>query len=760
MSSRQLRKLQKQKELQELEAQNAAQDDESSEDNQPAQKPRASLFSGLAALEGHDEDDDDVDLDEKDDESTKTPVIAVAEPDKTNTNTPKSASKKSKKKKKKAKKQDASPSKPETASHNGPDEIDQALKELDLSKKPGQETRDDAFTKPYERICELLSINTYHLRVINEMRNLFGREAIAAAQTEEEQDQTRSRRQRHALPREVDLETFLRGTPGKSLPEVTLRRNPFLAGKESWPRAPTEGLTMEQLKEEEEGSLVCMPGIIEFRFAHDEKYNSLERAFFELVQMYQPSQLVQFLHHHPYHISSLIQVSRIAKQDQNSALSADLCERALFTFGRVSLSAFRQRIEQGKARLSFRRPENRQFWLAGYHYLKNLIMKGTYRTALEWAKLLLSLDHSDPYGVMHYIHPLAIRAHESKWFIDFCDSELLEVDAKAQDSPDYVRQTLVLAKLQQNDMVGAKALLLEGMERLPWLYGNLFKSLNLSVPPAVWGIQPRNRDEELHTNVYIHQTKDLWDNKQATTLLQEVAKEAKKADPKKCPFPPTVKDNFARFVYLLEIPSLIGLIPRDMLNSSTNWEFDPLPPALDRNIFSHESQRRPWTPSSLQERFGDRLRDGDRHDLGRLVAQARLAGAPIGVQQDLENALEEALLQVTDDDDTDAEFIDDSGEDDEEDGSGSRRPNGGLGGIFQAFMDLFDPRGLAGDGDIAESDLEGMPGGWRDLDSEDSDGEMPPLISADDDDEHEHEQHENGGNRDDNGSGDDMSDLV
>src|SRR4051812_41560915 len=104
-----------------------------------------------------------------------------------------------------------------------------------------------------------------------------------------------------------------------------------------------------------------------------------------------------------YHVSTLLQVSSVAKQDQNMALAAELCERALFTFGRVATSAFRQDIEHGHARLDFRRPENRQFWLAGYQYLRSLIRKGTYRTALEWAKLMFALDRTDPYGMRHYI---------------------------------------------------------------------------------------------------------------------------------------------------------------------------------------------------------------------------------------------------------------------------------------------------------------------------------------------------------------------
>ncbi|KAI1480468.1 DUF654-domain-containing protein [Daldinia eschscholtzii] len=739
MSSRQLRKLQKQKELEELQAKNSLEDNDSTDDDQPVQKPRASAFSGFAALGGQDDQDEDSDRDAKEEELAETTTKPDVEPDRTDA--PKSSSKKNKKKKKKAKKQDNSSIKAAPVTQSGPDEIDQALNELKLSN-PGREHDDEfqlKFVKPYERICELLSINAYHLKVVNEMSNLFGREAIAAAQVEE-QEQTRSRRQRQPLAQQVDLETYLKGIPGKGLPEVTLRRNPFLAGKETWPRASTEGLTMEQLKEEKTG-VVCMPGTIEFRFAHDGYYNSLEKDFFHLVQLYDPMQIVHFLHLHPYHVSSLIQVSRIAKQDQNSALSADLCERALFTFGRVSLSTFRQKIEQGKARLSFNRPENRQFWLAGYHYLKNLIMKGTYRTALEWAKLLLSIDHTDPYGVIHFIHPLAIRAHESKWFIDLCDSEILDVNPAAQDGQDYIRQTLVLARLQQNDTAGAKALLVEGMERFPWLYSYLFKALNLDVPKAIWGMQPRNRDEELHTNLYIHQTKALWDNTQAVSLLKEAASEAKRADSNKTfPFPPSVRANLARFVFLLEVPSLIGLVPRDLLNTSVNWEFDPLPPPLEQNIFSYDSQKQPWEPSPLEERLRAGLEQGDRRELMRILAQARLAGAPEDVQADLERAILEAADGPGENHDNGGNGDDDGegSEDAFEEGEAQNEASAGrLSTIFQAVMNLFDidtSESVANNFNMPDSPLGNipvyMPGAWQDeiSDEEGSDDEMPPLI--------------------------------
>ncbi|KAI0182060.1 DUF654-domain-containing protein [Hypoxylon sp. FL1284] len=716
MSSRQLRKLQKQQELQKLQAQIPAEDDESSEDEQPARNAKPSLFSGFAALGGQDEEDEENeeaedDAEGKRDESVEAATNPAPEPASTEAvdsaaKTSSSKKSKNKKKKKKAKKQEAVPTTVDTSLPDEQDEIDQALRELDLRKPDEEPQHSHSALRIYERICHLLSVNTYHLKVLNEMRNLFGREAIAAAQTEEEQDQARTRRQQRTPLDQVDLETFLKGQQGKSLPEVTLRRNPFLAGKENWPNATTEGLTMEQLKDENEGDFVPMPGTAEFRFVHSDRYNFLEDKFWQTIQMFEPLAVVYFLHAHPYHISSLIQVSRIAKQDQNSALSADLCERALFTFGRISLSGFRQKLEQGKARISFKRPENRQFWLAGYHYLKNLIMKGTYRTALEWCKLLLSINHTDPYGIIHFIHPLAIRAHESKWFVELCDSGILDVDPEAQDAPDYIRQTLVLARLQQDDTAGAKALLLEGMERLPWLYGLLFKSLNLDVPKSLWGWQPRNQEEDLHTNVYVHQTKGLWDKAQATSLLKEAAQEVKRADPAKAfAFPPPVKTNFGRFVYLLEVPSLIGLVPRGLLDMKVNWEFDPLPPPMEENIFSHSSQTRPWIPGSE-----DREANNQRN-LENLLRDLEHERRGMGFDENAEGGEDDVFVAGPED--------------------------GRLNGLFQAFMHMIMPRGFEGalDADMGGDDipaLAGMPGRWSETDSVDegTDDEMPPLIPA------------------------------
>ncbi|KAK8086632.1 hypothetical protein PG994_001606 [Apiospora phragmitis] len=723
MSSRQLRKLQKQKELEQLQARMQEEDSASESDEPRVQKSKPSVFSGFAALGGADEDDSDNSDNKEDVAPDEEPEVVEAI---------KPASKKSKKKKKKkAKKAVDETNNKNTASGaktpDDADEIDRALRELNLVAKPSKDgsvpgLATAAAAGPYERICELLSLNTVHLRAINEMRTLFGREAMAAAEMEEQEDeQNRNHRRNPRQMREnVDLETFLRGVPGKSLPEVTLRRNPFLPGKETWPRAATDGLTMKQVKD---GTIEMKCGTVEFSFAHDQNYNNLERQFFALAQMYEPMQLVHFLHRHPYHVSSLIQVSKIAKQDQNSSLAADLCERALFTLGRVSISTFRQKLVEGKARLDFRRPENRQFWLAGYHYLKSLVMKGTYRTALEWTKLILSMDLADPYGVIHFLHPLAIRAHESKWFIDFCDSEALDECDTAQD---YIRQTLVLARLQQKDNAGARALLIEGMERLPWLYSSLFKALGLDVPRAIWGTEARDEHENLFTELYVHQTKPLWDNTQALGLLKDAAASVQKSSMDALAPPPIAGRNVGRFVYLDNTPALMGLVPNGMLHSFPNWDFDPLPPAQEENIFSYETQKVQWTP------------DRGAADNPMLGPLPNGRWRPEEVRQALEVALGH-----------NGQNADVPGGD--EDAEDELQQDEQQAGLWQNFMDMIWPVRTLHDGNESNSDDDGRymgPGGWP---SDDDEDEMPPLIAA------EAQPQEPGGarQRDTDGGGDD-----
>jgi hypothetical protein len=308
------------------------------------------------------------------------------------------------------------------------------------------------------------------------------------------------------------------------------------------------------------------------------------------------------------------------------SLAAELCERALFTFGRVATSAFRQDIENGRARLDFRRPENRQLWLAGYHYLKSLIRKGTYKTALEWTKLLFSFDQNDPYAMRHYLHVLAIRAHESEWLVDFMDE--LERTSDNRDTI-YLRQSLVLGKLQMKDIEGARKELETGIKRLPWLYCALFQELGLDAPPSIWGMSAESNTRSFWVKLYIYQSKDLWNNAQATGLLQEVAKSLSKVDTSSLPAEDPAADlGTTRLAYLEGQTSLLSVAPRDLLDSQPNYEFDPLPPPEHENIFTGAGCRLPWLHGSRGSRAMENEIEAQLQNvMARQAARAQQRGA-------------------------------------------------------------------------------------------------------------------------------------
>jgi len=293
MSSRQLRKLQQQRELEQAklraEAEAEADGSEASDDEPIIQsiKPKPSLFANFAALEDQDEDEDGdeekgVDNEANQDEETSAdePALVIVK-----------KAKKPKKKKKKVnnKGKEIVEEKPE----NGEDEIDAALEALRLQNQNSDKAEETpAKSQPeFERVCTLLGISTQHLKVANEMRNLFGRTA-----TDNHDDAGgpvgRGARRRGRGQQPVDLETALKGrhAPGKGLSELTLRRNILIQGKDDWPKATTGGLTMAVVDDQQ-----VKDGTIEFKYSHDKSYQEVQLRFNRFVEMGDPQKLIELL---------------------------------------------------------------------------------------------------------------------------------------------------------------------------------------------------------------------------------------------------------------------------------------------------------------------------------------------------------------------------------------------------------------------------------------------------------------------------------
>lgn len=273
MSTRQLRKLQKQRELEAkaIPEPEGSDDDGDDDEGAPAvAKPRPNLFAAL--LEEEAEDEDEVEADDADESKEQAPV-----PD---TPAPIATSRKNKKKKKKSKKKAAAPNQ-DVEHTEDDDEIDRAIRELKIEPKP------QAASAPGSTLTSngLFKMNLYNLKEVHEMRNLFGRETIESAHAEEAEQ-----RRQGLMPQNVDLETFLRGPPGvRKLPEVSRRRNIFIQGREHWPMGSPGGLIMKELGKTYDGTGV------EFAYFHNQEYDRTQHMFFAQVQMGDPMRMVHLL---------------------------------------------------------------------------------------------------------------------------------------------------------------------------------------------------------------------------------------------------------------------------------------------------------------------------------------------------------------------------------------------------------------------------------------------------------------------------------
>lgn len=626
MSSRALRKLQREQEQQKkiLQTQDIS-ENESLEGEKPEKSKTLNAFDLLNQAE------DEIlleDNSEQDDEGYGTHGARESLENEARVAQNSSKAKpKLKKKKKKMKKKTDHDLRPENnptvmdlkKDSAGLDEIDLALKSLSTQSsahgvQPMPLSSHDTFPEMYR----LLAIDSKNLNAANEMKRLFGNVVLEGENDEPVQARRRGRVQH------LDLGGALAGrnspiSRGQGLAGLALRRNVFMAGKEEWPKATSGGLGMELVENLNDGTT-------EYRFIHNTAYQDVQRQFETCVESLDPQRLIHLLQFNPYHISTLLQVSEIAKQQGDHSVSGDLLERALFSFGRSVHSSFITAISQGKARLDFRRPENREFWLAAWRYVGNLGQRGTWRTSYEWAKLVLSLDpESDPYCVAINLDQLALRGGQAEHFISLCGCSPLD---QMLTRPS-LRISLALAKYRLKDAQGSRSQLRKTIADYPYIFSRLFQVLNLEhVPKSIWGYTPRTDREKFDCEVYVHNAKDLWNTPEAISLLVEVAESVERG-PERPIQAQDISLEEARHVLLSGTPALIDLLPRSFTTMHTTSS-DPLPPPDDLPSYSLTT----GADVSQGEEMPDRQRDistaaaavDDAHDV-RNVAQ-ELFGIP------------------------------------------------------------------------------------------------------------------------------------
>jgi hypothetical protein len=299
--------------------------------------------------------------------------------------------------------------------------------------------------------------------------------------------------------------------------------------------------------------------------------------------------MIMLLQHNPYHITTLLQCSEIFHHQRDFTVAGDLLERALFSLGRSLHSSFQQKLAEGTARLSFRRPENRELFLCGWRYIKNLSQRGTWRTAEEFARLLLAMDpKGDPYELSLIIDFLALKSRQPERLLSLTEHSAMR--KKYLDLPNIAFSS-ALAHLQLGNPSTASEYLSKAITKFPWIPSMLYKELqiNSNLPPALWALQPPedNPRQQILANLYVERIKDTWKQPAFTTFLVDTASSIHNL-PRKPLLSGTstkVSLSLTRHVILTDIPTITALLPKGTTTHSN--AFDPLPP--DNNLISYDA---------------------------------------------------------------------------------------------------------------------------------------------------------------------------
>ncbi|XP_037103560.1 transcription factor 25 [Syngnathus acus] len=374
-------------------------------------------------------------------------------------------------------------------------------------------------------------------------------------------------------------------------------RNTWMTGpKESWPRFSRPGISMTLLESKD--------GVQYFTFEHSRDYQQVQFKFLDAVESMDPNNLVALLQLNPYHIDSLLQLSDVCRIQEDQEMARDLIERALYSFECAFHPVFS--LTSGACRLDYLRPENRAFYLALFKHMMFLEKRGCPRTALEYCKLILSLDpDSDPLCMLLLIDFLMLRSRQYDSLIQLY--EAWEEHRNLSQLPNFAFSTALChfhlsqqeeMKPEESDRVKRKAdqMLQDALIMFPAVLMPLLDLCTVQPDATVTShayFGPSSQIGQLPalaelTALYVGRMYNLWREAAVMLWLEESVQEALRRIDANDPLVEDCKNkrkqryqsaprNIHRHVLLSEIKEATSSLPLEV-TTQPMMGFDPLPP--------------------------------------------------------------------------------------------------------------------------------------------------------------------------------------
>lgn len=430
----------------------------------------------------------------------------------------------------------------------------------------------------------LLTVQHKNLNPQYEMKRMFGSRVVA-------DHQQNKRRNNRGAPR-ILKSTYL--------------VNP----KDSWPPVGKSGIYMNLVQAPDStagGTSSCIPkgmtdkNVIYFAFEHSPSYRQIQQKFLNAVESMDSDNIIKIINQHPYHVDSLIQLSELCKMSEDHAMASELIEHALLALESSFHTMFS--LTQGNCRLDYRRQENRALFITLFKHSQYLESRACSRTAMEVAKLILTLDpDTDPLAIILLIDFYAIRAKQYEWFVQLYDD--WEPTNNLSQLPNIAYSyALALFHLQRTE--AADRALQYALLMFPAVLRKLLEELGIQPDSPVNGhsyFAASTYDKatvalQQLTSLYVCRSKLIWRDteilpwleKNANAVLDRVdAKEDIVADfatkrSQRYMYPPRA---ILRHIVLSDFKEKVPLAQFIKKETEPVLMYDPLPPLDSINIYS------------------------------------------------------------------------------------------------------------------------------------------------------------------------------
>ncbi|KAK5982625.1 hypothetical protein GCK32_008508 [Trichostrongylus colubriformis] len=295
--------------------------------------------------------------------------------------------------------------------------------------------------------------------------------------------------------------------------------------KNTWPPIRSIGMSMELEREDGQEKW--------FKFVHNSHYEELERLCWVAEDSLDHRLIEDILTDNPYHLNSLLLLANIFRMQEDITQSCDLIERGIFYCEQAMAGAFHP--SSFYHRVDYLDYENRAFYLLLHRHMLNCVHKRCFETALNYAKLILTMDpQRDPLAIMLIVDTISIKAKQYKWLKDLyrCCKEWKNLD-KLPNFCYSMALTQFLDSKTDEDYELADIMLSDAVCAFPGIVTMLLDKLQIE-PDAIveshryLGTFALNKESDglkMIYKVYVNEMADLWKVPETLSWLEHVTRE-------------------------------------------------------------------------------------------------------------------------------------------------------------------------------------------------------------------------------------------